>query len=362
MSFGDSQQQKIHMKTDWHRYNLKRRVTNLPPIDEDTFREKIEHLDSTSKGEPLSVKGEKKIKTKQKRKTQNNAGASKSESRDTIPSNLEDVQDLEFTEDDHLDRVLEEKRAQAVELSPKTCLFCSRKSAMNFSTVEENVAHMSKAHGLFIPEKRYLVNLEGLISYLGEKLGLGNVCLSCSYQGRNLDAVREHMHSKRHMRIPYETDAEKLEYSDFYDFTPSYSTTNQDANDQANSETLNDDNDDWEDISGDDNGSQDDISLSETEEDILLDIGGELILPSGLAIGHRATRKLRKPRAEVVLSEGQGTVVAAESRQFGLGSRFPITKVQQERWKAEKKMADLNDRRLAKYVNNQPYYRDQLLQ
>ncbi|CRJ90704.1 hypothetical protein BN1723_008466, partial [Verticillium longisporum] len=33
--------QRGHMKSDWHRYNLKRRVASLPPITSETFNEKV---------------------------------------------------------------------------------------------------------------------------------------------------------------------------------------------------------------------------------------------------------------------------------------------------------------------------------
>lgn len=41
VSFADSEIQRIHYKCDWHRYNLKRKVAELPPITQEVFEEKL---------------------------------------------------------------------------------------------------------------------------------------------------------------------------------------------------------------------------------------------------------------------------------------------------------------------------------
>jgi pre-60S factor REI1 len=84
---------------------------------------------------------------------------------------------------------------------------------------------MSVAHSFFIPDADYLIDLPGLINYLGEKIAVGNVCIFCNGKGREfrtLHAVRKHMLDKSHCKIAYDTENEKLEISDFYDFSSSY--------------------------------------------------------------------------------------------------------------------------------------------
>ena len=49
-------------------------------------------------------------------------------------------------------------------LGLEECLFCSHIS----KTLEKNVSHMTVAHSFFIPDVEFLVDLEGLITYLGE--------------------------------------------------------------------------------------------------------------------------------------------------------------------------------------------------
>ena len=41
--FDDAEAQRSHYKTDWHRYNLKRKVAELPPITSGEFRNKVEY-------------------------------------------------------------------------------------------------------------------------------------------------------------------------------------------------------------------------------------------------------------------------------------------------------------------------------
>ena len=41
VAFRSSDLQRTHMQSDWHRYNLKRRVASLPPLTSEIFAEKV---------------------------------------------------------------------------------------------------------------------------------------------------------------------------------------------------------------------------------------------------------------------------------------------------------------------------------
>lgn len=60
-------------------------------------------------------------------------------------------------------------------LGIEECLFCSSIS----SSLENNINHMSVKHGFFLPDADYLVDVEGMVTYLGEKVGEGHMCLWC---------------------------------------------------------------------------------------------------------------------------------------------------------------------------------------
>lgn len=107
------------------------------------------------------------------------------------------------------------------QIPPTACLFCTSRS----NDIATNIRHMTSAHSFYIPDAEYLVDLPGLLGYLGEKLAIGNTCLYCPNGGKefnSLEAVRAHMRDRSHCKIAYETEADKLEVSDFYDFESSY--------------------------------------------------------------------------------------------------------------------------------------------
>lgn len=41
VAFADSEVQRAHYKTDWHRYNLKRKVADMPPVTAENFQERV---------------------------------------------------------------------------------------------------------------------------------------------------------------------------------------------------------------------------------------------------------------------------------------------------------------------------------
>lgn len=101
-------------------------------------------------------------------------------------------------------------------IRPSDCLFCPTRTA----SPEDAVAHMSRSHGFFIPDRDHLLDLPGLLSYLGEKIIIGNLCLFCPNGGKefgSVDAVRRHMTDKGHCKMAYESNEDRAEVVDFYD-------------------------------------------------------------------------------------------------------------------------------------------------
>lgn len=100
-------------------------------------------------------------------------------------------------------------------LPSTSCLFCPAKH----DTYEANLQHMA-SHGFFIQDSEYCVDPEGLLNYLGMKVGCGGVCVYCNKKSkyfRTLDAVRKHMNEKQHCKYTLDGD-EILEFLDFYDY------------------------------------------------------------------------------------------------------------------------------------------------
>ena len=41
VAFNDSELQRVHYKTDWHRYNLKRKVAEMPPVNLQDYTDRV---------------------------------------------------------------------------------------------------------------------------------------------------------------------------------------------------------------------------------------------------------------------------------------------------------------------------------
>ncbi|KAG7902805.1 hypothetical protein KL905_003121 [Ogataea polymorpha] len=261
--------QRIHMKTEWHRYNLLRRVAGLGPIDSVVFQSKValqqrqEAINSDQDefgfhvhrkhrtGRRQPTKKDLKRRTRKDilanssvdRRAQSPAASvvsrasefslgsihSEAQSECTIDDLISEptVSDYDYTstasdsetsasEDDYTE---EEQEEEPVILT--NCFYCSVQSIDE----EANVAHMSTAHGLFIPEQDHLVDLSGLLQYLGDRAIIDKECLKCGFVGKNLVSIRQHLQSKGHCVIPYETRAERQVIARFYDFDESEYTT-----------------------------------------------------------------------------------------------------------------------------------------
>lgn len=132
---------------------------------------------------------------------------------DDDEDNWEELDDNELLDEDYDEEEAAEMLAKVV--SSDVCLFCSKKSC----DIESNVKHMNLMHGFFIPEEQYLIDLEGMMEYLGFKVGAGATCVWCQKQFSSLHGARLHMLSKDHCRIYFDQDKATEEFKDFYDYS-----------------------------------------------------------------------------------------------------------------------------------------------
>ncbi|XP_073236329.1 cytoplasmic 60S subunit biogenesis factor ZNF622-like [Porites lutea] len=301
VSFADSDIQRRHYKTDWHRYNLKRKVAEMPPVTAEVFQQKVLaqkaeveaqqqsktkslHCQLCNKtfssenahGNHLSSKKHKDLEANKAKKQgslitesqlSNNFKRKDSKETDQQNTESENAESLSHNgdddDDDDDDDDIEEDTLEVTD-----CLFCPHHSV----SLEENLKHMTRSHSFFIPDLEYVVDLKGLVTYLCEKVGMGNMCLYCNDKGKSffsLEAVQSHMVDKGHTKMNYEGDA-VLEYADFYDFSSSYPDYNPDEENEG------------DEIQGRDS------TLAVNEQTL------ELCLPSGAKIGHRNMRHIYK--------------------------------------------------------------------
>ncbi|KAG8512633.1 Zinc finger protein 622 [Galemys pyrenaicus] len=382
LAFGDAESQRAHYKTDWHRYNLRRKVADMAPVSAEGFQERVwaqralaeqqskgtatyctvcskkfasfkayeNHLQSRRhvelerkavqavnrkvelmneknlekglgvdsvdkdamneaiqqaiKAQPSPKKAPPTVRETAMRPGETaEAGRAprdrdapeksprlqwfeqqarkwakpqeEEESEEEEDLNGDDWEDIDSDEDLECEEATaeaeEQEEGHPLGAIPITdCLFCSHHS----SSLMKNVAHMTKIHSFFIPDIEYLSDLKGLIKYLGDKVGVGNICLWCNEKGKSFystEAVQAHMNDKSHCKLFTDGDA-ALEFADFYDFRSSYP-------DHKEGE----DPDETEELSSEKPLEYDDETM-------------ELILPSGARVGHRSLMRYYKQR------------------------------------------------------------------
>ncbi|KAA1475192.1 hypothetical protein DENSPDRAFT_883373 [Dentipellis sp. KUC8613] len=364
IAFLTAEEQRDHYRSDHHRYNMKRRVASLPPVSAAIFNQKVlerrqetavmlspkgstcevckksyttdnayrSHMNSKKHREnelkaaahPIQVGTEEAEAEAEPEAEASTSTDARKPAEPVIEPPTSAGVGLSVSEDATEEEViltLDQKIAAArSRLSPAHCLFCATESG----SLDANLTHMSTEHSFFIPDAEYLVDITGLITYLGEKIAVGNVCIYCNGRGREfrtLDAVRKHMLDKSHCKIAYDEEKDRLEISDFYDFSASYPDAEERAKRKAERAARRKEREaaeaaeGWEDAEDVEDGAVDEVidqdasspeeSESEAEagsddsdDDSLLDeqitFGDshlELVLPSGARIGHRSMRR-----------------------------------------------------------------------
>ena len=146
--------------------------------------------------------------------------------------------------------------------TPLQCLFCSLESP----TMDENVQHMFKMHGMFIPDQDDLDDAEGLLTYLFSIISEFHECLYCGKTKETVEAIRSHMIDKGHCRMAFDEELDQ-----FYDFEG-------DPEDGAEGGMMGEDEDPVE----------ADSTSPPQMHDFHPDSDHELRLPSGRVLGHRS--------------------------------------------------------------------------
>ncbi|GAV52526.1 hypothetical protein ZYGR_0AG05170 [Zygosaccharomyces rouxii] len=405
IQFKSSDLQRYHMKTEWHRYNLKRRVAELPPISADVFAEKLQ-ISEREKAEnqvdefgfailkpvnlpksdleagsiPHRNKGaiRRKIlngKTKTLDKSVNDKSAEAN-------ANAPDVSDSEgtntdfgentaseygFTSDSNWESESEiasiadsERIVDSSKVTITDCIYCGLQN----KEVNRNINHMFAAHGLYIPERSYLADLTGLLNFLIQEIVVKKLCLCCNFQGSSLESIRDHMLSKRHCKMPYETKEERAKFAQFYDFSSLDETDIDNKESDKSSKKKIHFKDEDEEIDGGEDLGRHQINSNYTTVEVD-DTGLELTLPTGARAGHRIGQRYFRqnlpPSPEG--RESRATVSAADRR---LASGVTERQWKQGMKNMQKEEQKVMNRQLRRQkpskVNFQPHYRDELLQ
>lgn len=285
VAFADKQSLHDHYKSEWHRYNLKRKVAGLPPVSKDWFEARRAQLQKTTDQRPVSktwvdpltgkrfgsentyqtfinskkyknlvkksgrtapeptiVEKEEDIEMKdgskpvpgyqlvapgQGRVLQRD-GASMAKHEATSDEDDEENSEWETASDE--DEMDDSDDVEWIDWDECQSLFDNHLSA----TLEENLEYMLKNFGFYIPDSEYLTDPRGLVKYLGAKIAVGKVPLyvrgdesHLHKSFRSVHAVQRHMVDTGRCRMVY--DDNEQEYEDFFD----YAKQKQDSGDTA---------------------------------------------------------------------------------------------------------------------------------
>jgi len=276
IKFTDPELHREHFKSDWHRYNLKRKVALLPSITlqefedrKDAHERQVAVTAAAAVQENYCIACGKNFKSRKaylnhldskKHKEMILKFEAKPPKNETLKEDVEmeeeqDDEDLEIEEVDS-----DEWEEDGDPIPPTDCLFCGHHS----KNIENNLRHMAEKHSFFVPDLEYCTDVEGLLEYLGCKVGQGLMCLWCNTRSKlftSVAAVQRHMRDTGHCKLLLEGDA-LLEYSEWYDYSTSYPQ--------------------------DEDSDENDTVDSEVDVNVLDDSNYQLTLPSGTKVGHRS--------------------------------------------------------------------------
>ena len=264
-------------------YNLKRRIASLPPISEMVFQKQVATPDSENDEAEESSPFEQSCIACKQHYTNQKTWQTHLRSRNHIQKSAENNLSSSSLEEG-------QPTDEEEHFSPLQCLFCNVES----TSLDSNLKHMSHAHSFFIPDAKYLIDMESLLSYLFAIVAVFNECLFCGSLKSNKFAVQDHMRGKGHCKVDFEGDEHQLKQ--FYDFSG-----------------------DADDDDGEDDGEElvEGVPLVPDED--------ELRLPSGKIVGHRSRaryfRQNPSQRASSTPSSQQQLQNEAESEPVAIESK-----------------------------------------
>ncbi len=235
-----------HYRSEWHQYNLKRKVANLPAVPLAMF-EKLQLIAAEREAARNTVvKGTDHIKAA-KRVGELPEASAASAPAPAPPSGTAAVAvggatstatstatatagaargaavELEPDEPDALAEPRESEpdpyEVDEVELKkpvdPLRCFVSGHVSA----TFEDNLIHMQKQFGFLVPDAQHCVDLPGLFKYCAQKVRAGRLCLFCDRPFRTKEGCLQHIKVKAHCKIPWETEEHFQEFEEYYDYS-----------------------------------------------------------------------------------------------------------------------------------------------
>eukprot|EP00592_Proboscia_alata_P029023 CAMPEP_0194443942 /NCGR_PEP_ID=MMETSP0176-20130528/126992_1 /TAXON_ID=216777 /ORGANISM="Proboscia alata, Strain PI-D3" /LENGTH=501 /DNA_ID=CAMNT_0039270257 /DNA_START=96 /DNA_END=1602 /DNA_ORIENTATION=+ len=348
----------LHNKSDLHKYNLKRKESNLPPLNEHDFQARLRAAMAVKRERELMkeksgtahLKNQKVVTVVSKPTVEPiNTDADVGTTDETaeapeppvVPPTPPTIDPRVCLFDSHRSATPQSNLARMERkygfflpdaefcpvvpptpptIDPRVCLFDSHRSA----TPQSNLARMERKYGFFLPDAEFCVNVEGVLGYCAEKIKLGHYCLYCLRTFQTYGAAQHHMIDRGHTKIRYEEGVDAPEFAPFYDFSSANEefltsgvlkkrvVEEEDDEKDAEMDVVKEvDDEEWEDVT-DDEADDEDAENNEEEDDadglyegyqshikqygFEITPNGELQFPDGRTVGHRGLRRYYNQR------------------------------------------------------------------
>lgn len=307
-----------HYGSEWHRYNVKRKVAGLAHIPQELFLQKLEQLKTMQANEKAAKTSQrcnicnksfpaaayeqhltsKRHLSRAAKKTSVPASVSSTaEGSNTTPDTTTDTASKpEPMREEGANDTKEGKEGAGIDeaefefdeskILPKTtCFFCNK----SCKTVQKSLKHMLKKHGFFVPFIEYLTDLDGMLEYFGGKVGHGMTCFSCNKPYESVEAVQSHMKDKNHCRIRTFGDDTDDAFWGFYNL-PNKDYAWEDEGDEGDGDTN---------MKETQTDTTDTTDTTEEKKEYRrrlagMNDAGELIMTDGAIIGHRSLNRAYK--------------------------------------------------------------------
>lgn len=207
-----------HYKSELHVVNVQRKTAALPGFTLSEFAARLAAVRVQAAADGAAASGTRRShhcgvcakRFSSERALENHIGSRRH--RDALRARAPSEVTVEGSDEE--EDAMEHRLAEASEIPPTVCVFDGHVS----ETVEANVAYMAATFGFYLPYVDALDDIEGLLVYLGMKVGLGYACVECDKAFASVPAVQHHMRSKQHCRMTADDDVWVAEYASFYEF------------------------------------------------------------------------------------------------------------------------------------------------
>lgn len=326
-----------HYRSDLHRVNLKRKVGGLGPLTAEEFGVRVSALQQSSdqnegargRREWFCACCSKRFSSQKALENHNRSRRHLDRLRRVSPDDMSelstsgtvDMEREEVEDDEAVELELERRIKEGRMFSSVECVF----DGSVHGSAEENLEYMAREFGFFLPYVEEVVDVEGLLRYLGQKVGIGFACVACDRGFGSVTAAQRHMVDKSHCRMTEGAGWEE-EYGEFYRF----------------------EDDGWEEVGTEDGeGNGVDAGAEEVGDEVEMVVAGKVL-------GHRSLKRYYRQAAGSSVDSRAAVVanrVMKEYRLLGWEGRKVDDGVKRGQWRAARR-----EKKFALTVGNKNYY------